>query len=69
MSRLIAFKSLFRIKQPVFFFFLLVRTGRSISMGSKCNTDCQITASIIESYALVPTSNQGFARIEAMLAR
>lgn len=62
---LITFKSLFSIKQPVF---LLVRTGRSISMESKCvNTNCQITASIIESYTLVLTLNQDFARMEAML--
>lgn len=57
-SGLITFKSLFSTKQPVF---LLVRTGRSISMESKCvNTNCQITASIIESYTLVLTSNQVF---------
>lgn len=37
-------------------------------MGSKCvNTNCQIAASIIESFTLVLTLNQDFARMEAVL--
>lgn len=61
MLGLITFKSSNRMKLHLF-------TGLS-TMGSNSNTNCQITASIIESYTSVLTSNQGFASVETMLAR
>lgn len=42
--------------------------GLSMSMGSKCSTNSEITASIIESYTSVLSSYQDFASMEAMLA-
>lgn len=59
---LITFKSPNRMELHLF-------AGLSSSMGSNSNTNCQITASIIESYTSVLTSNQDFASVEAMLAR
>lgn len=61
MLELITFKSSNRMEPHLF-------TGLSI-MGSNSNTNCQITASIIESYTSVLTSNQDFASEETMLAR
>lgn len=48
---------------------LSLLTGLSISMGSSSNTNCQITASIIESYTSVLTSNWDFVSVETTLTR